>query len=138
MKLGWKSGFWLGVAIFVTSALNLCLGQTTKRLSLSNERLSLTWQQSPAGWRLASVRANGKTLPDPSGEYTLLFSAEKPNADPTETFRDNTGAEFPGPKYHYQTKQWAESTNGVSLNTAGDPWRSQPDCARGVSYTRQF
>ncbi|AQG81970.1 glycerophosphoryl diester phosphodiesterase [Spirosoma montaniterrae] len=122
MNIGWKSGFWLGVAVLATSALNLCLAQTAKRMSLNNERLSLTWQQSPVGWRLQSVRVQGKALPDPSGQYTLLYAAQKPDVTPDTTFKTITGVAFPEPNYVYQKEKWKEVISPVALNRrSGDP-----------------
>ncbi|MGA0555489.1 glycerophosphoryl diester phosphodiesterase [Larkinella sp. VNQ87] len=99
------------------------LAQTPKKLSLSNDRIQLVWASTAGGWRLQNVAVRkGKqwqTLAQPSGENTLLYAAEKPSDKPAETFKTITGEEFPGEKYHYQQVQWAESTNPVSLNTAG-------------------
>jgi hypothetical protein len=41
------------------------------------------------------------------------------NSNPDTIFKTITGVDFPEPQYKYQVKQWAESTNPVSLNTAG-------------------
>lgn len=97
--------------------------QTSKQLSLSNGKVQLVWESTAAGWRLQKVAAQkGKqwqTFAQASGENTVLYAAEKPSELPQQTFKTITGEEFPGEHYHYQTKQWAESTNPVSLNTAG-------------------
>ncbi|RCR69490.1 glycerophosphoryl diester phosphodiesterase [Larkinella punicea] len=97
--------------------------QTSKKLSLSNGKVQLVWESTTAGWRLQKVAAQkGKQwqmFAQASGENTVLYAAEKPSELPQQTFKTITGEEFPGEHYHYQTKQWAESTNPVSLNTAG-------------------
>ncbi len=92
-------------------------------LTVQNDRLRLAWQQMPAGYQLRqlAVKQNGKwvEMPNPSGEYTMLYAADKPSDKPDTPFNDIRGNVFPGPSYHYQERQWAESTNPVSLNTAG-------------------
>ncbi|GAB4023885.1 glycoside hydrolase family protein [Spirosoma koreense] len=97
--------------------------QSSQPLSLANERIKVNWKQTAKGWTVAqvAVRKGNQwvSLPAPSGENTLLYAADKPSDKPDTTFRSITGEEFPGPKYHYQQTQWAESTNPVSLNKAG-------------------
>lgn len=92
-------------------------------LSLKNDQLDLVWTKKPQGWVLekAAVRKGRQweTLANPSGEGTLLFSAEKPDGKPQTSFQKSTGGTFPEANYHYQESQWAESINPVSLNTAG-------------------
>jgi hypothetical protein len=111
--------------------------QTTKNLSLSNDRIQLVWESTASGWRLQKVAAQkGKqwqSLPQPSGENTLLYAAEKPSDKPERTFKSITGEEFPGENYHYQTVQWAECTNPVSLNTAGQAFHFFPKDAKQVT-----
>ncbi|MFN8349638.1 MAG: glycerophosphoryl diester phosphodiesterase [Spirosomataceae bacterium] len=97
--------------------------QSSKPFVLENSSVKMRWENSPQGWQLKSVSvrkgAGWAMLQTPSGESTLLFSAEKPKTTPDSVFTSITGAKFPEDAYHYQTKQWAESTNPVSLNTAG-------------------
>jgi hypothetical protein len=92
-------------------------------LSLVNERVKISWKNTAKGWVIGQVAvrkgAGWVTMSAPSGENTLLYAAEKPSEKPDTTFKDITGAVFPGEKYHYQQTQWAESTNPVSLNKAG-------------------
>lgn len=101
---------------------------------LANERVRISWAKTSRGYeiRQVGVRQGGRWQPlgTPSGENTLLYAAEKPSDKPSETFRSLTGEEFPGPKYHYQAVQWAESTNPVSLNTAGQATHFFPTEAR--------
>ena len=92
-------------------------------VSLSNNRIQITWKNTPTGWAIGQVRvkkgATWQTAGIPSGENTLLYTDQKPSSTPDTVFRSTTGDIFPGPKYHYQQTQWAESTSPVSLNTAG-------------------
>ncbi|WP_234735796.1 glycoside hydrolase family protein [Tellurirhabdus bombi] len=122
------------------------LAQTTKTLSLTNEQVQLVWQSTGEGWRLQKVAARqGKTwqpLAQPSGENTLLYAAEKPSDKPETIFKTITGEEFPGPKYHYQKVQWAESTNPVSLNTAGQaihffPKEAKQNGKNGLTFKQE-
>ncbi|WP_420151192.1 glycerophosphoryl diester phosphodiesterase [Spirosoma sp.] len=97
--------------------------QSNQTISLANERIKVIWNSTSKGWSISqvSVRKGNQwvNVATPSGENTLLYSADKPSTKPDTTFKSITGEEFPGPKYHYQESQWAESTNPVSLNKAG-------------------
>lgn len=97
--------------------------QSKGEMSLINRRVKLIWQQTPNGWQVKTlaVRRGEKwiNMENPSGENTLLYAAEKPPAKPDTTFKTITGVTFPEPSYKFKLSQWAESTNPVSLNTAG-------------------
>lgn len=104
----------------MTSGLS---SQAQQTLSLKNEQLELVWQRKDGGWQLTRLAVkkgkNWETLANPSGEGTLLFASEKPNPEAARSFPLSTGGTFPESSYHYQREQWKESTNAVSLNTAG-------------------
>lgn len=106
--------------------VRLAQAQTSHILALANNHVKLSWKQTATGWVLGQVavrKASGwVTLPAPSGENTLLYTTQKPSDKPDTTFTDITGQPFPGPAYHYQQSQWAESTNPVSLNKAGQAY----------------
>lgn len=131
--------------MLVTAPTPFLHAQTGKPLVLQNDRLTLRWTQTAAGWRLTTVthRQGGKeiSLPNPVGEYTLLYAAEKPSEESVETFRDNTGAEFPGAAYPYQREQWQQNTTAVALNTAGTAYRFLSNTALAsrnrMRFTRQ-
>ncbi len=107
--------------LYLVNGFSPAKGQS---LSLANDRIRVNWSAKGAGWQIQQVAVNrgGKwvNLATPSGENTLLYAAVKPSDKPSQTFKTITGEEFPGEKYHYQQVQWAESTNPVSLNTAGE------------------
>jgi hypothetical protein len=90
---------------------------------LANDRIRLVWTKTTRGFEAKQIQVRKgdrwQTLGTPSGENTLLYSGDKPNPKPDTTFKTITGEDFPSPKYHYQQIQWAESTNPVSLNKAG-------------------
>ncbi|GAB2555826.1 glycoside hydrolase family 88 protein [Spirosoma areae] len=108
--------------------------QPNQPLSLANERVRVIWKNTPAGWTIGQVAVRKGSqwlnLAVPSGENTLLYAAEKPSEKPGMVFKDRMGEVFPGPKYHYQQVQWAESTNPVSLNTAGQAFHFFPKEAK--------
>lgn len=130
------AGWFVGLTAFA---------QTPQVISLKNSQINLSWQQAADGWHLkqARVRQGQKwtTLASPSGENTLLYAAEKPSDKPEASFKTITGEEFPGPKYHYQQVQWAESTNPVSLNTAGQAVHFFPQSAtqtpNGITFRQE-
>jgi hypothetical protein len=97
--------------------------QNPQVLNMANSSLRLRWEKVAEGWQIKSIRVKkGQTWVDlnqPSGEYTLLYSVDKPNTKPDSVFKSITGQKFPEDIYLYQQKIWAESINPVSLNTAG-------------------
>jgi hypothetical protein len=99
-----------------------------------NDRVKISWKNTSTGWAIGQVAVRKGTtwvnMPVPSGENTLLYASEKPSEKPERTFKDITGNLFPGPAYHYQQEQWTESTNPVSLNTAGQAIHFFPKEAR--------
>ncbi|SOD82851.1 glycoside hydrolase family protein [Spirosoma fluviale] len=111
--------------------------QSTQPVSLANDRVRIVWKNTPTGWTIGQLAvrkgASWVNLPAPSGENTLLYAAEKPSEKPDTTFTDITGQPFPSEKYHYQQKQWAESTNPVSLNKAGKSMYFFPKEAKQTS-----
>lgn len=97
-------------------------GQSTST-QLINDHIRLVWAKTGRGFEVSQLQvkqgSRWQTLGTPSGEHTLLYAAQKPSETPDSTFKTVTGEVFPGPEYRYQKVQWAESTNPVSLNTAG-------------------
>ncbi len=104
-------------------------------VALQNGHLRLQWAQTTGGYALKSlaVKKGGTwhTLPRPGGEYTLLYSAVKPDKTPVPVY-DGNGKEikdFPEEKYRYIQSAWKEVVNGVSLNTAGEAFYFRPSSA---------
>ncbi|HXI01514.1 MAG TPA: hypothetical protein VNI52_14695 [Sphingobacteriaceae bacterium] len=135
--------------VFIVYLLLISLNSfAQEKLELSNERLKLIWNNSKDGWKLTSMlvqKGNIWQSPDnPSGEYTLLYSPEKPNSKTSEIFKTKTGFQFPEPIYHKQLKnKWDESTNAVSLNTAGKayhflPSKAQRNSPKSISFTHEL
>jgi hypothetical protein len=104
--------------------LNINLNaQAIPVLSMANNSVRLRWENAGKGWQIKSILVKkGQawvSLDQPSGEHTLLYSSEKPQTTPDSVFKSITGKKFPEDIYHYQKQIWAESTNPISLNTAG-------------------
>ncbi|MCW3112074.1 MAG: glycerophosphoryl diester phosphodiesterase [Segetibacter sp.] len=120
--------------LFICSTL---LAQSKGDLALANDRVKIIWQKTGSGWQIKtmSVRKGQGwvNVERPTGEHTLLFAADKPNEKPDSTFKTITGVDFPEPNYKYQLAQWAESTNPVSLNTAGVAYYFLPNIASRIS-----
>jgi hypothetical protein len=103
-------------------------------LQLSNSHLRMSWKKSPQGWAIGKIElmAAGKwqAMKVPSGEYTLLYSPEKPDSVPQENFKTITGTDFPDPVYKHQVNTWKQSILPVSMNTAGKAYHFFPESAR--------
>ncbi|WP_431210118.1 hypothetical protein ACQ86N_29210 [Puia sp. P3] len=92
----------------VLGLLVVCGARAADSLELGNERVRVVWKQVAGGWMLGrvQVKVDGRwrSFGRASGEYTLLYSAEKPSVGAGEVVRTNTGVVFPEPVYKYQTK----------------------------------
>ena len=100
----------------------LIAGCQNQNLELSGDRTRISWKNTDGVWKAQSIsiKAADKwtNIGTPSGEYTFLYSQNKPDSTLT-TFKTSTGVTFPEPVYKYQKKGWAEATHPVTLNTAG-------------------
>jgi len=79
------------------------------------------------------VRVGGRWLSvaRPSGEYTLLYSSDKP----AEV--GSRGA-FPEAVYHYQTRIWEQASGPVAMNTAGEAYHFYPQSGAAVGAAIHF
>ncbi|WP_220100616.1 glycerophosphoryl diester phosphodiesterase [Chitinophaga oryzae] len=103
-------------------------------VSMHNSTLRLSWKNGPAGWQLENVAVKQqqawRQLPHVSGEYTLLYSAEKPDSKPLSLY-DKTGKKlvFPEPQYRYIIPVWESALSPVPMNTAGTAQHFYPSAA---------
>lgn len=125
-----KPSFFSLILLLITHCAD---AQPSGQYTLANDRIRLVWQPSAAGYQLREVSIKRARmwvpLANPSGEHTLLYSIEKPKSTPDTLFRSVAGEAFPGPAYKYQTQQWAEVTNSVALNRAGQALHFFPKSA---------
>jgi len=112
-------------------------------LTLADGSARLVFEATTEGWRLKEAAAlqGGRVLPfgQPSGRYSVLYAATAPSADPVGPglgeFYD-LGAELRIP---HLERQWALTTDAVSLNTAGEAIGFLPrDAVRRADGTLEF
>lgn len=112
--------------IFVSGGLIAC-GQEAK---LENDHLQISWSKDSKGWRIGALNikkdAKWQAVGHSSGEYTLLYSENKPDSASTP-FKTVTDVSFPEPIYKYQIGHWMKSTSPVALNTAGEASHFYPE-----------
>jgi len=117
--------------------LHLSLPARDKTIGLSGDRLRIEWTQSKQGWAISKIQVNGEhgwqTLPHPSGEYTLLYSSQKPSDSAAAVFKTITGNTWPDPAYKYQINLWKQNTAAVALNTAGEATQFFPANAEVIN-----
>ncbi len=117
--------------------------QKVKNVHLENDKLKLMWKQTNNGYKLKSilVSTQGKWQPvsEVSGQYTLLFSAEKPGMS-SGILHDKDGkpVRFPEPEYRYLIGKWRDATSSVALNTAGKAFRFYPSAYKQEGNRIQF
>lgn len=104
-----------------------------RHISIGNERLQLTWAKTSNGYKLESVCADGITCTIPTNQQSVIYSKDKPSAEPVSasTYGGNGG--FPEPQYRYIMPTWKESITQVSLNTAGEEFPFLPQDIKYLS-----
>ena len=111
------------------------MAKAADSLRLANEYVRLVWRSSATGWELGKmeVRVNDRWVgvARPSGEYTLLYSADKPS-------EVGIRGAFPEPAYHYQTRIWEQAIGPVAMNTAGEAYYFYPRSGAAVGAAIHF
>jgi hypothetical protein len=108
--------------------VSLCVGGIVQGqpgvLKLANDRIRIEWKHEAKGWVITTVQGKVKgawvDAGKPSGEYTLVYSKDKPSDVPQETFHTSSGAAWPDTAYKYQINSWKQATSPVAMNTAGE------------------
>src|SRR5690606_26668757 len=94
-----------------------------KIVSLENEKVQLKWKKTKEGYYLENIKVNVDNrivdLQQTSGEYTVLYSDEKPVSKPDWTQIDEKSKAFTEGSYTLITNRWKQNLNQVALNTAG-------------------
>jgi len=125
------------IAFLICLVQSFSFAQTSPAIELKNEQLNIKWAKTGKGWEVKEVYIKSsqtwKSIPNPSGEYTILRSDEKPDVYAPQTFQTTTGQDFPEEIYKYQVNLWKERTNEVSLNTAGEAFYYFPEEAQVLS-----
>ncbi|MBC9932032.1 glycerophosphoryl diester phosphodiesterase [Chitinophaga qingshengii] len=97
----------------------------SSEVTMNNSALRLSWKNGANGWQLQQIGVKNKqgwqSLPQASGEYTLLYSETKPADNQPLTLYDKAGQpiEFPERKYKYNIPVWEAALSPVPMNTAG-------------------
>jgi len=104
--------------------------------SLESPKFQLRWERWDDGWHLtqASLRNDSGLLAlgDPSGEYTLLYSASAPSFQPVPYASERYPNGFPEPQYKWVTNLWTEARSPAALNTAGEALQFYPETVRAT------
>jgi len=105
---------------------------------LQNGRLLLEWKQTGEGYRLQQLAVGGRQLPQPSGEYLVLYSAGKPDSLPDLRLAATHPGGFSLKEYTYLTKNWERNISPVAMNTAGKAIRFFPSSATRANGGLEF
>lgn len=90
-------------------------------LAVRNKELEIRWEQTAEGWKISRVAdRKGRCWGVPDGAYTILFSSEKPSAEPeTITNRGGDTMNFDIARFHYIAKDFNRAVSSVPMNRAG-------------------
>ncbi|MGJ1412445.1 glycerophosphoryl diester phosphodiesterase [Sphingobacterium thalpophilum] len=133
------------IAISLMACIGCCLSASILRaqaLRLENAKLKLQWHNSGAGYVLSELQLRDQryqiTVPDPKGQYTILYSEVKP--DSTPHFPNRAWLDLFRP-YTYHIKKWNEAFCPVPMNTAGEAVDFYPVRAKqlndGIQFTQE-
>lgn len=94
-----------------------------RKFSIENNFIKITWVKSNSGWELktTTLMLEKKRISDESGSthQTVIYSENKPDMLPVESFKTNQETGFPEKVFKYPTQAWESNISEVSLNTAG-------------------
>ncbi len=111
-------------------------------IELANKHIRISWIKKTEGWVIKNVdyNSNGRwqSVGSPSGEYSLLYTAQKPDQQADTIFKTITGKAWPDTSYKYQINSWKQATSPVSLNTAGEALHFYPSNASKQGNTVLF
>lgn len=98
-------------------------------LAVRNKELKIRWEQTAEGWKISRVaNRKGRCWGVPDGAYTILFSSEKPSAEPeTITNRGGDTMNFDIARFHYIAKDFNRAVSSVPMNRAGEALRFYPE-----------
>lgn len=123
--------------IFLYSLFAICFIPSAvsaqENLGLKNEKLNIEWVKSGRGYIVKSIAVMdgdySVELKEPLGEYTILYTAEKPDERPLLEEVDANAASFPDTMYGHIFDRWQTSLSAVPLHIAGEEIRFFPSTA---------
>src|SRR5690606_42030429 len=95
-----KSFVYIFIGVFA-SVLGYFPTIAQNSIGLKNDKTQLTWERNEYGFPLKVIDINGQSLnlKGATGEYTVLFSAEKPSKEPNWDQIDKKSANLPDKSY---------------------------------------
>lgn len=124
----------MGVGLLSACQSELYKGDS--EIVLQGESLKLQWQRAEDGWHLSALHMHKdqkwESVPAPSGEYTLLYSVEKPDQTPVTLYEGGKKIEFPEPVYRFNTPDWNDITQPVAMNVAGEAINFFPETVQEI------
>ena len=120
----------------------ICAQQTLK---LGNDLINLEWKKGKTGWQLKTFEAKQQNGFSPfgitSGEYSLLYSKEKPSEAPVPIIENGDTLQFPEKTFKYVYTKFQRAISSVPMNKAGERYNFFPTDAKetsgGITFSRQ-
>lgn len=109
------------VIFFVFSFLYSTAAQ---KILLENNFIKIIWVKNTNGWFLknTTILTADKKIKEQdcsTGQQTIIYSENKPDMLPVESFKTNRGTVFPEAIFKYPKHTWESNLSEVSLNTSG-------------------
>lgn len=126
--------------------LVLCSG-CSKKVGMDNGYIRIQWKETDEGYKISffQVKEDGKwnTWGIPEGQYTFLYSSEKPGEDPVAIVQANGDmVNFPDSAFKYIVKTFKRAISEVPMNRAGEVFTGYPETIRqqgnGFEFERNY
>lgn len=108
-------------------------GYSQQTLRLGNEHINMEWQKEKTGWILktfnAKQRGSFAAFGTTMGEYSLLYSKEKPSEEPIDIIESGDTLQFPEKTFKYVYSKFQRAISSVPMNKAGSRYKFFPAIA---------
>ncbi len=118
-----------------------------KKVSMENGCTRIQWSETDEGYKISAfqTKEEGKWISwgIPDGQYTFLYSSEKPGEDPVTIVQTNGDTvNFPDPVFKYIVKTFKRAISEVPMNRAGKVFTGYPETFRrqgnAIEFERNF
>lgn len=112
-----------GLFSLLVVGTTLTKAQSSDNIFLKNDKLAVEWTKTSKGYHISNLTLNRDNqriiVPNASGEYSIIYATEQPNAEPNWNQIDQKSKDFPEDSYNLLINRWKQNLDEVALNTAG-------------------
>ncbi len=133
-----------GILIFLFALMSGLSAIAQQSLSLENNHVRLKWVKQQEGWVLQTyeslVKGKFVSFGSAKGEYSFIYSKEKPVANPLPVVENGDTVNFPEKAFKYVYPKFQRGRSAVALNKAGKQIFFSPTTAvkskNGITFSK--